>query len=243
MVSPLACQVGSCLVWACCFSRLLLFGLVPSPPCGVGPVVFLVGPAPPVEGAVCSTEVWYGCCHLLVAMSSLRALSPPPPVGWGLWSFWLAPPSLCGAVCSTEIWYGCCYLLVVMSSLRARYHTKYDVALFSLQTVRPVPALMRFSAPVKKHWLGSFVLPRSGLRGFVPVVRDRREQGPPAAGGRGQGRGGGGIPWGGGGVWGPGTREHVCLCVYGCMDWMNACMHGWMDGCMCVCMHDVCVSA
>ena len=82
-----------------------------------------------------------------------------------------------------------------MSSLRARYHTKYDVALFSLQTVRPVPALMRFSAPVKKHWLGSFsiVLPRSGLRGFVPVVRDRREQGPPAAGGRGQGRGGGGV--------------------------------------------------
>ena len=38
---------------------------------------------------------------------------------------------------------------------------------------------MRFSAPVKKHWLGSFsiVLPPSGLRGFVPVVRDRWEQG------------------------------------------------------------------
>ena len=92
-----------------------------------------------------------------------------------------------------------------MSSLRARYHTKYDVALFSLQTVRPVPALMRFSAPVKKHWLGSFsiVLPRSGLRGFVPVVRDRRQQGPPAAGGRGQGRGGG-YHGGGGGCGGPG---------------------------------------
>eukprot|EP00439_Symbiodinium_sp_Y106_P057143 s2253_g8.t1 len=30
---------------------------------------------------------------------------------------------------------------------------------------------MRFSAPLKKHWLGSFsiVLPPSGLRGFVPV--------------------------------------------------------------------------
>ena len=56
MVSPLACQVGSCLVWRCCFPRLVLFGLVPSPPRGVGPVVFLVGPAPPV----CSTEVWYG---------------------------------------------------------------------------------------------------------------------------------------------------------------------------------------
>ena len=144
-------------------------------------------PPPRLWGAVCSTEVWYGCCHLLVAMSSLRALSPPPPVGWGLWSFWLPPPSLCGAVCSTEIWYGCCRLLVVMSSLRARYHTKYDVALFSLQTVRPVPALMRFSAPVKKHWLGSFsiVLPRSGLRGFVPAG---------AARGRGPGTGKGGGP-------------------------------------------------
>ena len=63
--------------------------------------------------------------------------------------------------------------------------------------VRPVPALMRFSAPVKKHWLGSFsiVLPPSGLRGFLPVVLDCWEQGPPAAGRRG----GGGIPWGGGG--------------------------------------------
>ena len=49
--------------------------------------------------------------------------------------FWLAPPRLYGAVCSTEVWYGCCRLLAVMSSLRARYHTKYDVALFSLQTV------------------------------------------------------------------------------------------------------------
>ena len=34
---------------------------------------------------------------------------------------------------------------------------------------------MRFSAPVKKHWLGSFsVLPPSGLRGFVPVVAGSR---------------------------------------------------------------------
>ena len=68
-------------------------------------------------------------------MSLLHALSSPPPVGWGLWSFWLAPPRLGGAVCSTEIWYGCCRLLALMSSLHARYHTKCDVALFSLQTV------------------------------------------------------------------------------------------------------------
>ena len=131
---PLACQVGSRLVWPCAFPVFL--GSLVWPPPLVEWGLWSFGLAPPcLWGAVCSTEVWYGCCHLLVAMSSLRALSPPPPVGWGLWSFWLAPPSLCGAVCSTEIWYGCCHLLVVMSSLRARYHTKYDVALFSLQTV------------------------------------------------------------------------------------------------------------
>ena len=67
---------------------------------------------------------------------------------------------------------------------------------------------MRFSVPVKKHWLGSFsiVLPPSGLRGFVPVVRDCWEQGPPAAGGRGPGEGGGGV-------WGPGTREHIYIYI------------------------------
>ena len=118
-------------VWSC-----LASSPPPPPPCGVGPVVFLVGP-PRLWGAVWSTEVWYGCCRLLVVMSSLRALSPPPPVGWGLWSLWLAPPRLCRAVCSAEIWYVCRRLLAVMSSLRARYHTKYDVALFSLQTVPP----------------------------------------------------------------------------------------------------------
>ena len=65
---------------------------------------------------------------------------------------------------------------------------------------------MRFSAPVKKHWLGSFsiVLPPSGLRGFVPVVRDRGEQGGPGAGGPGAGRGG--ILFGGG-EGGPGPES------------------------------------
>ena len=100
---PLACQVGSCLVWACCFPRLVLFGLVPSHPprCGVGPVIFLVGPTPPAEGSV----FYRGMVRLLPLVSSnviVTCLVPSPPVGWGLWSFWLAPPSLCGAVCSTE---------------------------------------------------------------------------------------------------------------------------------------------
>ena len=133
-VSPLACQVGSCLVWPCCFPRLVLFGLVPSPPVEWGLWSFWLAPPRLWGGSVFYRRmVW-----LLPLVSSnviVTCLVPSPPVGWGLWSFWLAPPRLCGAVCSTEIWYGCCRLLAVMSSLRARYHTKYDVALFSLQTV------------------------------------------------------------------------------------------------------------
>ena len=112
--------------------------------------------------------------------------------------------------------------------------------LFSpLQTVRPVPALMRFSAPVKKHWLGSFsiVLPRSGLRGFVPVVGGR-EQGPPAAGGPGTGKGGGGgIPWrGAGGCGDPGPESiygymDICIYVYvyrykNVNVYVGSCLHG-----------------
>ena len=67
---------------------------------------------------------------------------------------------------------------------------------------------MRFSAPVKKHWLGSFsiVLPPSSLREFVPVVRDRWEQGRPGVPGAG-GQGGGGDTLGGGGCGGPGPQS------------------------------------
>ena len=129
MVSPLACQVG-CLV-------LLLSpsGLVwprPLPHCGVGPVVFLVGPAPPVGGSV-FCMVWL--LPLVSGHVIVTCLVPSPPCGVGPVVVLVGPARLCGAVCSTEIWYGCCRLLAVMSSLRARYHTKYDVALFSLQTV------------------------------------------------------------------------------------------------------------
>ena len=85
---PLACQVGSLLVWPCCF------------------------PPPP----------HWACLAL-----------SPPPVGWGLGSFGLAPLRQWRAVCSTEV-YGCSRLLV--SSLHARGHTGiFDVAFFSLQMV------------------------------------------------------------------------------------------------------------
>ena len=121
---PLACQVGSCLVWPCFFS---LSGLVwpspPPPPVEWGLWSFwLARPrlGPACGGAVCSTDVWYGCS--------------PPPVGWGLWSFWLAPPRLCGAVCSTKIcmvW----LLPLVSSNVIATCSLPYKIALFSLQTV------------------------------------------------------------------------------------------------------------
>ena len=73
---------------------VVLFGLLLSPAGLVWPRplpppwsgacdLFWLAP-PRLWEAVCSTEVWYGCCRLLLVMSSLRALSPPPPVGWGL---------------------------------------------------------------------------------------------------------------------------------------------------------------
>ena len=130
---------------------MVLFGLVPSPPCGVGPVVLLVGPVPP------ATEVWYGCCRLLVVTSSyVPCLLPPCGGACGL--FWLALPF-------TEVWYGCCRLLVVMSSLLARYHTtKFDVARFSLQMV-PL-SLLRCGSPLCEAALAGIILhlPPSGLR-------------------------------------------------------------------------------
>ena len=88
MVPPLACQVGSCLVWPCCFPRLVLFGLVPSLPVEWGLWSFWLAP-PRLWGPVCSTEVRYGCCRLLVHSNVIvPCLVPsPPPVRRGLWSF------------------------------------------------------------------------------------------------------------------------------------------------------------
>ena len=82
MVSPVACQVGGCLVSPCCFPGLVLFGLVPSRPCGVAPVVFLVGPAPSVEGSV----FYRGMVWLLPLVGSnviVTCLVPSPPCGLG----------------------------------------------------------------------------------------------------------------------------------------------------------------
>ena len=130
MVCPLACQVGSCLVWLCCFPPSGLVWPRPLPPCRAGLVVFLVGPAPPVRGSV----FYRGMVWLLPLVSSnviVTCLVPSPRCGRFGWP----RPACVGQCVSTEVWYGCCRLLAVMSSLRARYHTKYDVALFSLQTV------------------------------------------------------------------------------------------------------------
>ena len=57
-------------VWSCLASS--------PPPCGVGPVVFLVGHAPPVGGSV----FYRGMVWLLPLVSStVIVTSPPPPPG------------------------------------------------------------------------------------------------------------------------------------------------------------------
>ena len=50
MVSPLACQVGSCLVWPCYVPRLVLIGLVPSPPLWSGACGLFGWPRPACGG-------------------------------------------------------------------------------------------------------------------------------------------------------------------------------------------------
>ena len=176
---------------------VVLFGLVafPSglvwprplspPPLWSGACGLFGWPRPACGGAVCSTDVWYGCCRLLVVVSSLRALSPPPPVGWGLWSFWLAPPRLCGAVCSTKtcmVW----LLPLVSSNVIVTCSLPYKIALFSLNGA-PVPALMPFilHRPLPLVCVGSFRL--CGTAG-----RSRGGSGSRGHGGWGPGRGGGG---------------------------------------------------
>ena len=79
MVSPLACQVGSCLfglvafpVWSCLASS--------PPPLWSGACGLFGRPRPGSVFYRGSTEVWYGCCRLLVVLSSLR---PSPPCGVG----------------------------------------------------------------------------------------------------------------------------------------------------------------
>ena len=53
-------------------SNVIVTCLVPSTPMRWGLWSFWLAP-PRLCGAVCSTEIWYGCCHLLAVMSSLRA--------------------------------------------------------------------------------------------------------------------------------------------------------------------------
>ena len=179
MVSPLACQVGSCLVWPCCFPRLVLFGLVPSPPPLWSGACGLFGwprpAAPPVGGSVFYRRT-VGLLPLVSSNVIVRVPCPlPPPLWGGACGRFGWPRPACVGQCVLQIlqryvWYGCCRLLAVMSSLRARYHTKL---LFSPCKRCPCPCSGAVHSPSS---------PPSGLRGFVPVVR-----GPGVGGGGGVG--------------------------------------------------------
>ena len=129
----------------------------------------------------------------------------PAPVGWGLWSFWLAPPRLFRAVCSTKIcmvW----LLPLVSSNVIVTCSLPYKVALFSLQKGAPVPALMRFilHRPLPLVCVGSFRL--CGTAG-----RSRGGSGSRGHGGWGPGRGRG--YHGGGGCGSPGP-ESIPTCIH-----------------------------
>ena len=148
-------------------------------------MVFLVGPAPPVGGSVFYRRtVW-----LLPLVSSnviVTCLVPSPPVGWGLWSFWLAPPRLCGAVCSTKI---CMVWLLPLVSSNVIVTCSLP---FSPCKRCPCPcsdAVHSPSSPPSGLWV------RSGCAG--PLGGAGAVRGP---GGRGWGPGRGDTMGGGGGV-------------------------------------------
>ena len=220
MVSPVAWQVGVVLfglvafpVWSCLASS--------PPPCGLAPVVFLVGPAPPVGGSM----FYSGMVWLLPLVSTnviVTCLVPSPPCGLGPVVVLVGPaPPVWGSVFYRDmVWLP----PLVSSNVIVTCSLPYKISCGSFLLANgAVPALMRFSAPVKKHCrdhspssslplvcLGSF-----RLCGTAESWEQRRLRGP---GGRGPGSGG--IPWrgGGGGVgvggWGPGTREHIYTYAY-----------------------------
>ena len=146
----------------------------------------LAASPPPLWSGACGL---FGCPRpafgvpLVSSNVILTCLVPSPPCGVG---------PVGGAVCSTETWYGCCRLLAVISSLRARYHTKYDVALFTNGVLHSC-----------EEALAGIILHRPPSLWFAWV---RSGLGAGAAWGPGRE---GGYHWGGGGGWGPGTREHL----------------------------------
>ena len=108
-------------VWSCLASS-------PPPPGGVGPVVFLAGPAPPVGGSVFyrgSTEVWYDCCRLLVVLNTVIVTSPPPPVGGACGRFGWPRPA-CVGQCVLQR-YGAWLLPLVSSNVIVTCSLRYKI--------------------------------------------------------------------------------------------------------------------
>ena len=155
-------------------------------------------------------RLWWGSVFyrrmvwLLPLVSSnviVTCLVPSPFWGGACGRFgWPRPACVGQCVLQRYVWYGCCRLLAVMSSLRARYHTKL---LFSPCKRCPCPCSDAVHSPSS---------PPSGLRGFVPVVRDRWEEQGRFGGPGAQGAGGGGgdtMGGGGGGGGSPDPRAYI----------------------------------
>ena len=88
-IPPLSCFP----LWSCLASSPL-----PPHPLWSGACGLFGWPRPACGGAVCSTDVWYASCRLLVVMSSLRALSPPPLWGGACGRFGWPRPACVGRV-------------------------------------------------------------------------------------------------------------------------------------------------
>ena len=124
-------------------------------------------------------------------------------------------------MCSTEIRYDCCRLLALMSSLHARYHTKCDVALFSLQTVpRPCSDAVLRSC---EEALAGIILHRPPSLWFAWV---RSGCAGPLAGSRGGLRKGGGDTMGGGGLAARDPRSYIeaSYPTIACVDTIHGCI-------------------
>ena len=155
---------------------------------------------------MCSTEVWYGCCRLLVVMSSLHALSPPPLWGGACGRFgWPRPPVWGSVFYRDMVW----LLPLVSSTVIAARSLPYKnmMLLFSRCKRCPCPCSDAVLGSCEEALAGTSLHRPPSLWFWGSFFRlPVRLCGSLGVGGRGLGGGGG---WGGRGgrEWGPGSRQ------------------------------------